>query len=138
VRAPVYNAGVRQKTGLLLTERFTEAMTLAARLHGPQWRKGTGIPYVSHLLGVTSIAIDYGANEDEAIAALLHDAIEDAPADLGADWVRRTIRHRFGANVLRIVEGCTDSDVRPKPPWRQRKEAYLRHIVRTSRSIALV
>src|SRR5262245_14008790 len=86
VRAPVYNAGVRQKTGLLLTDRFTEAMALAARLHAPQWRKGTGIPYISHLLGVTSIAIDYGANEDEAIAALLHDAIEDAPPDLGADW----------------------------------------------------
>lgn len=127
-----------KKSGVALTERFTEALTLATRLHAPQLRKGTKIPYIGHLLAVTSIAIDHGANEDEAIAALLHDAIEDAPADLGPDWVRKAINHRFGPNVLRIVEGCTDTDARPKPPWRGRKKAYLRHVAKASRPIALV
>jgi GTP pyrophosphokinase len=90
-------------------------------------------------LAVTSIALHHGADEDEAIAALLHDAIEDAPAQLGAGWVRAWIRFRFGERVLEIVEGCTDADVSPKPDWRERKEAYIGHITKdTSPSIVLV
>lgn len=121
-----------------LSARFSEALRGAADLHANQRRKGTTIPYVSHLLGVVSIALQYGADEDEAIAALLHDAIEDAPKELGADWVRRWIGNRFGERVLEIVEGCTDADVTPKPPWRERKEHYLAAIATESPSVLLV
>jgi len=88
---------------------------------------------------VTSIALHYGADEDEGIAAVLHDAIEDAPDQLGAGWVRRWIQFRFGERVLRIVEGCTDADVSPKPPWRARKETYIAHLTQeTDASVVLV
>jgi GTP pyrophosphokinase len=99
-----------------LSLRFSEALRGAAELHARQVRKGTKIPYIAHLLGVASIALHHGADEDEAIAALLHDAIEDAPVELGPDWVRKWLRFRFGEHVLNIVEGCTDADVKPKPP----------------------
>lgn len=123
----------------LLTNRFSEALVGAADLHADQLRKGTAIPYIAHLLGVTSIALHHGADEDEAIAALLHDAIEDAPKALGAQWVRNWIAFRFGERVLRIVEGCTDADVSPKPPWRARKETYIAHITAdTEPSVILV
>jgi GTP pyrophosphokinase len=121
-----------------LSSRFSEALRGAAGLHANQVRKGTTIPYIAHLLGVTSIALHYGADEDEAIAALLHDAIEDARPDLGADWVRRWIRFQFGDGVLSIVEGCTDADVTPKPPWRERKVAYIDRVSNDSASIVLV
>lgn len=122
-----------------LTNRFSEALAGAADLHADQSRKGTTIPYIAHLLGVTSIALHYDADEDEAIAALLHDAIEDAPQKLGAQWVRDWIRFRFGERVLRIVEGCTDADVSPKPPWRARKETYIAHIAKGAEpSVVLV
>jgi GTP pyrophosphokinase len=90
------------------------------------------------LLGVASIALHHGADEDEAIAALLHDAIEDAPGDLGANWVSNWLRFRFGDRVLEIVEGCTDAEVKPKPPWRERKEAYVARIPKESASVVLV
>lgn len=121
-----------------LSSRFSEALGAAADLHARQARKGTEIPYVAHLLGVASIALHHGADEDEAIAALLHDAIEDAPAELGAAWVRKWLAFRFGARVLSIVEGCTDADVVPKPAWRVRKEAYVAHLVQQSSSVILV
>lgn len=117
-----------------LSERFTEALTFATQLHANQTRKGSGVPYITHLLGVASIALDYGANEEEAIAALLHDAIEDQ----GGAATREEIRRRFGDTVTEIVEGCTDSDTTPKPPWRQRKEAYIAHIPTASDSVCLV
>ncbi len=104
-----------------LTDRFDTALAFAARLHRDQRRKGSNIPYVSHLLGVASIAIELGADEDQAIAALLHDAVEDQ----GGAPMLAEIRTRFGDRVARIVADCTDSDVEPKPPWRARKEAYL-------------
>ncbi len=118
----------------MLSERFTQALTYATQLHANQVRKGSGVPYISHLLGVASIALEYGANEDEAIAALLHDAIEDQ----GGAATREEIRRRFGDNVTAIVDGCTDSDTTPKPPWRQRKEAYINHIPTASPSVLLV
>jgi GTP pyrophosphokinase len=96
-----------------------------------QTRKGGGVSLYSHLLGVASIALEYGANEDEAIAALLHDAVEDQ----GGAATREEIRRRFGDTVTQIVDGCTDADTTPKPPWRQRKEAYIAHIPQASASV---
>jgi GTP pyrophosphokinase len=121
-----------------MTTRFNEALMGAAILHAGQRRKGTGTPYIGHLLGVAAIALEFGADEEEATAALLHDALEDAPADLGAEWVRRWIQVRFGPHVLEIVEGCTDTDERPKPPWRQRKEHYVRRIANEGAGTLLV
>jgi len=117
-----------------LSARFEEALSYAVRKHGRQKRKGTDIPYVAHLLGVASIAFLYGANEDEAIAALLHDAVEDQ----GGRATRREIAERFGEQVAVIVDGCTDADTFPKPPWRKRKEEYIAHLATASPSMLLV
>ncbi len=114
--------------------RFTEAAAFAIKLHAGQLRKGTHVPYVAHLLGVAGIAMEYGADEDEAIAALLHDAVEDQ----GGAETREEIRRRFGDRVTEIVDGCTDSDKQPKPPWRARKEAYLAHLPGASASVRRV
>lgn len=121
-----------------LSRRFSEALVLAAELHAGQRRKGGQVPFVSHLLAVSAIALEYGASEDEASAALLHDAIEDAPPTLGADGVRRLIADRFGAAVLSIVEGCTDTDQAVKPRWRARKEAYIARLATAGPSVLLV
>lgn len=118
----------------MLSERFNEALVYAARLHAKQTRKASGIPYITHLLGVASIALEYGANEEQAIAALLHDAIEDQ----GGPPTREEIRRRFGGEVAAIVEGCTDTDKTPKPPWRERKEAYIARISAAEPSVLLV
>ena len=108
---------------MTLSARYTDALTFAAEAHHGQLRKGTSIPYLSHLLAVSGLVLEHGGDETEAIAGLLHDAIEDVGAHL-----REPIRERFGAEVLVIVEGCTDADVQPKPPWRARKEAYIAHL----------
>jgi GTP pyrophosphokinase len=118
----------------MLTGRFDEALQLAAQLHRAQVRKGTAIPYVAHLLAVASLALEAGATEDEAIAALLHDAIEDQ----GGDVARQEIRRHFGDAVTAIVDGCTDAEVTPKPPWRARKEAYIAHVRTAPPSVRLV
>lgn len=97
-------------------------------------RKGTDIPYLSHLLGVASIAMEYGANEDETIGALLHDAGEDA----GGDGRIEDIRTRFGDSVADIVKGCTDAVTIPKPPWKKRKEDYIAHIAEAPPTVRLV
>lgn len=117
-----------------MSERFTEALTYATHLHANQTRKGSGVPYIAHLLGVASIVLENGGNEDEAIAALLHDAIEDQ----GGAATREEIRRRFGNTVTEIVNGCTDAETIPKPPWRQRKEEYIAHIPTASPSVLLV
>ncbi len=109
---------------MLLSGKFEEALAYAAGLHARQVRKGTDIPYISHLMAVAGIALEHGADEDTAIAALLHDAIEDQ----GGDPTRREIRRRFGERVADIVSGCTDAETIPKPPWRERKEKYVEHI----------
>lgn len=119
---------------MILSSRFREALVYASELHAEQVRKGSGVPYVAHLLGVASIALEYGANEDEAIAALLHDAIEDQ----GGASTREEIRRRFGETVTTIVDGCTDTDQTPKPPWRERKQAYLDHLPTAIASVRLV
>ena len=117
-----------------LSRRFEAALLLATRLHATQTRKGGRIPYVSHLLGVASLALEHGGDEDVAIAALLHDAVEDQ----GGRPTLARIRRRFGARVAEIVEGCTDADTVPKPEWRTRKERYLRHLDTASAEVRLV
>jgi len=117
-----------------LTSRFEEALVFAAELHRDQPRKGSGVPYVSHLLAVSSLVIENGGDEDQAIAALLHDAIEDQ----GGPKARAEILRRYGERVTRIVEGCTDSQADPKPPWRARKEAFIAGISEKSPSVLLV
>jgi len=118
-----------------LTQRFNFALLYAAQLHAKQVRKGSGsVPYVSHLMGVASLALEYGADEDQAIAALLHDAVEDQ----GGKPTLEEIRLCFGEAVAKIVEDCTDSDEMPKPPWRERKETYIAHLAHVSAASQLV
>ena len=105
----------------MLTDRFDDALAYASRIHRDQRRKGTAIPYVSHLLAVASLTLEHGGSEDQAIAALLHDAAEDQGGQARLD----DIAARYGAAVARIVADCTDSWEEPKPAWRPRKEAYL-------------
>jgi (p)ppGpp synthase/HD superfamily hydrolase len=119
---------------MILSGRFQDALVWAVQLHSAQTRKGTSVPYIAHLLGVTSIALQYGADEDEAIGALLHDAGEDA----GGVATLREIEQRFGCRVAGIVLGCTDTLEIPKPPWRQRKETYLAHLSDAPASVRLV
>ena len=116
------------------SEKFEEALVYATRLHCNQTRKKTGIPYVAHILGVTAIAMEYGANETEAIGALLHDTVEDCG---GAERLR-DIRGKFGDAVAHIVDGCTDTDQTPKPPWLERKKAYVAHLKESDSSTRLV
>lgn len=117
-----------------LSPRFDDALVYASQLHRDHLRKGTAIPYVSHLLAVTAIVLEHGGGEDEAIAALLHDAVEDQ----GGSATREAIRARFGENVVTIVDGCTDAETIPKPPWQERKAAYVAHVANTSSSVRLV
>src|SRR3989442_12254427 len=117
-----------------LSRRFEAALLLATRLHATQTRKGGRIPYGSHLLGVASLALEHGGDEDVAIAALLHDAVEDQ----GGRPTLARIRRRFGARVVEIVEGCIAADTVPKPEWRTRKERYLRHLDTASAEVRLV
>ena len=123
---------------MILSARFEEALTYAARLHRKQMRKGTDIPYVSHLLAVASIVLEYGGDEDEAIAALLH----DGPEDQGGSRVLDEIRESFGPRVASIVEACSDSMTESpddKEGWRERKERYIRHLRETTdQSVYLV
>lgn len=117
-----------------LSDRFECALAFVAKLHMNQVRKGSAVPYIAHLMAVASIALEYGADEDEAIAALLHDAIEDQ----GGDAIRREIHRTFGERVVEIVNGCTDADTQPKPPWKERKEAYIAHIKDACPSVHLI
>ena len=116
----------------MLTDRFSEALVFAAKIHREQKRKGTEIPYLSHLMSVASIALEHGASEDEAIAALLHDSIEDQGV------TRDDLTQKFGETVAEIVWGCTDADTIPKPPWRARKEAYIARILTEGAPVRLV
>lgn len=116
------------------SKRFSEALVYATYLHAAQRRKGTQVPYVAHLLAVAAIVLEAGGTEDEAIAALLHDAVEDQ----GGAIVLQAIRERFGDEVAGIVRGCTDAEVFPKPEWRVRKETYLAHIATAPPSTRLV
>lgn len=108
-----------------LGDRFEKALVYATQLHARQIRKGSGIPYISHLLSVAALVLEDGGDEDEAIAALLHDAIEDR----GGEPTRMEILKQFGDRVTRIIDGCTDATTVPKPPWQERKQQYLQKLV---------
>lgn len=124
-----------EDTTIRLTARFSEALAYTADLHRHQRRKGGEIPYVGHLLSVAGLVIEGDGTETQVIAALLHDAVEDQGRD---GETLREISTRFGADVARIVEECSDTDEIPKPPWRPRKEAYIRHLETVSPETILV
>jgi (p)ppGpp synthase/HD superfamily hydrolase len=124
----------RPNKGPRLSSKFDRALLYAAKLHRGKLRKKTKIPDVAHVLGVTAIALEYGANQTEAIAALLHDAVEDA----GGRKRLNDIRRKFGHAVAKIVDGCTDSYAEPKPSWLDRKKEYVAHVRRASISTKLV
>jgi (p)ppGpp synthase/HD superfamily hydrolase len=111
-------------THTVLGPRFADAIAFATAVHRDQVRKQTTIPYVSHLLAVASLVLDQGGDEAEAIAALLHDTLEDHPDKTSAE----DIQARFGRKVSDIVVACSDATSHPKPPWQARKDAYLAHL----------
>ncbi len=117
-----------------LGRRFEAALVFAHRLHARQTKKGTGVPYIAHLLGVTSIVLNAGADEDTAIAALLH----DGPEDQGGIPVLRRIERKFGKRVAAMVDACTDTYEHPKPAWRQRKEQYVASVASKTDEARLV
>jgi (p)ppGpp synthase/HD superfamily hydrolase len=117
-----------------LGPRFHEAFLFAAEKHAHQTRKKTSVPYISHLMSVAALVLEAGGDEDQAIAALLHDVVEDC----GGHPMLAEVRQRFGDRVAHIVEGCTDSYTEPKPPWKQRKLDYLAHLAHADDDIHLV
>jgi (p)ppGpp synthase/HD superfamily hydrolase len=119
---------------MILSERFAQAFLYAFNLHRHQTRKGGSVPYLAHLMGVAALVIENGGSEDEAIAALLH----DAPEDQGGKVVLDEIRRSFGNYVAEIVDGCTDTYEKPKLPWRSRKETYLNHLRHASPEVRRV
>ena len=112
------------KKAVRLGPRFLRAFLFAAEKHSGQARKASTIPYIAHLMGVASLALEAGGDEDIAIAALLHDVVEDC----GGAPMLKEVRRRFGKHVAEMVDGCTDADTEPKPPWRERKEKYIRRL----------
>ena len=116
------------------TKRFEEALVYAKRLHNHQSRKSSRIPYIAHLLSVAGLVIEWGGDEDQAIAALLHDSVEDQ----GGLETLQEVRDLFGERVARIVEACSDSVVKPKPPWKERKQAYLQRLAGEPVEVRLV
>ena len=113
--------------------RLAEAAALAFDLHAEQRRKGTTIPYIAHLMSVAALVLEHGGDEDQAIAGLLHDAIEDVGAEQ-----EDIINDRFGPRVASIVRACSDTDIIPKPPWRNRKETYIEHLEHAGDDVLLV
>jgi hypothetical protein len=134
----------------MLTHRSDEALDLAHAWHRDQKRKGTQIPYVGHLLAVSALVLEHGGTEEEAVAGLLHDALEDAPAQEEAIARRGEIRHRFGEGVLSIVEACMDAEPAGKArertlepeaktvAYRARKTRYVEHLAEAPGSVLLV
>jgi len=114
----------RRTPNPMLGKRFLRAFEYALRKHRNQPRKGKDVPYMEHLMGVCSIALHYGATEDEAMAALLHDVVEDC----GGEPVLKEVRRKFGPRVAAIVEGCTDDMTGHQTPWEFRKERYIEHL----------
>lgn len=114
----------RKQGSAKLGSRFLRAFLFAAEKHSGQTRKASTIPYIAHLMGVASLVLEAGGDEDLAIAALLHDVVEDC----GGVPMLKEVRRRFGPRVAKVVDGCTDADIYPKPPWRERKEKYIRRL----------
>jgi (p)ppGpp synthase/HD superfamily hydrolase len=113
-----------QRKAKHLGARFLRAFQFAAEKHSGQTRKASTIPYIAHLMAVASLVLEAGGDEDLAIAALLHDVVEDC----GGAPMLKEVRLRFGSRVAKVVDGCTDADTYPKPPWRERKEKYIQHL----------
>ena len=121
----------------LLGEKFSRALLFAADRHRTQLRKGGDIPYLGHLLSVAGLVIEAGGSENAAIAALLHDAVEDAENGDGPA-VLAEIRERFGDEVADIVDACSDTAEAPKPPWKLRKQSYIEGLGKKSDGAVLV
>ncbi|OGO18244.1 MAG: phosphohydrolase [Chloroflexi bacterium RBG_16_48_8] len=117
-----------------LSDRFQEAFNFAFQLHKNQIRKGSDVPYITHLMAVAVLVLENGGDEEEAIVALLHDAVEDQ----GGLKTLDLIRQRFGEKVASIVEKCSDSFSTPKLPWRDRKESHLHCLVGASPAVLRV
>lgn len=113
--------------------KLADAAALAFRLHAAQRRKGTTIPYVAHLMAVAALVLEHGGDEDQAAAALLHDAIEDCGPQQEAG-----IAARLGPRVAAMVRACTDAEVTPKPPWHARKAAYIAQLATAPADALLV
>jgi (p)ppGpp synthase/HD superfamily hydrolase len=124
----------KNRASPLFSPKFYKALDYAARVHARQIRKKTGRPYIGHLMNVASIVIEYGGDEEMAVAALLHDAVEDQ----GGLPRLRDIGKKFGKRVAHIVDGCTDCYTEPKPPWIERKRAYVARVCKESADVLLV
>jgi len=124
----------RQKAAIKLGPRFLRAVQFAAEKHKGQTRKVSSIPYIAHLMGVAATVLEAGGDEDLAIAALLHDVVEDC----GGAPMLKEVRRKFGKRVADIVDGCTDAYETPKPPWRERKESYIERLKSESLDTRLV
>ncbi len=132
---PLSDRSTRRAPGAsVLSQRFISALGYTAKLHAKQIRKRTERPYIGHLLGVASIVIEYGGDEDMAIGALLHDAVEDQ----GGLPRLREIQKKFGKRVAHIVDGCTDAYTEPKSPWLERKRAYIARLASEDADVRLV
>lgn len=118
------NNDATKKNPIPLGPRFRRAFLFAADKHAGQARKTSTIPYIAHLMGVASLVLEFGGNEEMAIAALLHDVVEDC----GGEAMLQEVRLQFGSRVAEMVDGCTDTYSTPKPPWRERKANYIRHL----------
>ena len=126
--------GSRTKAQVKLGPRFQRAFAFAAEKHAGQTRKASSIPYIAHLMGVASLVLEGGGDEDMAIAALLHDVVEDC----GGEPMLKEVRRRFGNRVAKIVDGCTDAYVIPKPAWRERKDNYIARLKKEPADTRLV
>jgi (p)ppGpp synthase/HD superfamily hydrolase len=134
VSAKPANKSTLKKKPIKLGPRFRRAFLFASEKHAKQARKASTIPYIAHLMGVASLVLEFGGDEDMAIAALLHDVVEDC----GGKPMLAQVRRRFGGRVAKIVDGCTDSYVIPKLPWRERKDSYIRHLKNADAETRLV
>ncbi len=119
---------------MTLSLKYQEALVFAFDLHRAQERKGSKVPYLAHVLGVSSLVLEHGGDEDLAIAGLLHDAVEDQ----GGLETAEAIKTRFGERVARVVLECTDSHEEPKPPWKERKQRYLDKLATATADASLV
>ena len=117
-------SAAKAKNQIKLGPRFQRAFEFATRQHAGQTRKASTIPYIAHLMGVASLVFEAGGDEDLAIAALLHDVVEDC----GGAPMLKQIRRLFGSRVAKIVDGCTDAYGLPKPPWHDRKLSYINRL----------
>ncbi len=133
-RATQEEPGFRALQAIPLGPRFLDAFSFAAEKHAGQTRKASTIPYIAHLMGVASLVLEFGGDEDMAIAALLHDVVEDC----GGEGMLKEVHQRFGKRIATIVDSCTDAYTTPKPPWRKRKEDYLRHLKNADADTRLV